>query len=96
MVIRNLSLPQFVSVHLFFSTSPRSLLCLIPGLDFGEPMLVMEKIPTPPGLYLVGNTYDVDFVDQTASLEALAKTYGRWTALRSPPCETVQLDTDCL
>ena len=40
----------------------------------------METIPTPPGLPLVGNTYDVDFVQQTASLEGLAKTYGDWTA----------------
>ena len=36
----------------------------------------MENIPRPPGLPLVGNTYDVDFVAQTASLESLAEDYG--------------------
>ena len=36
----------------------------------------MEKIPTPKGWPFIGNTYDVDFVQQTASLETLAETYG--------------------
>ena len=41
----------------------------------------MEKIPTPKGLPLLGNTYDVDFVQQTASLEGLAEMYGAWAAV---------------
>lgn len=36
----------------------------------------MGKIPTPPGEPLVGNTYDVDCVQETASLEGLVEIYG--------------------
>ena len=36
----------------------------------------MEKIPTPPGLPLVGKIYDIDCVQQTASLEGLVEIYG--------------------
>ena len=66
--------------------------------SFSDPMLIfdfafclaliMETIPTTPGLPLVGNTYDVDFVQQTGSLEGLAKTYGDWTVSRPHFCET--------
>ena len=56
----------------------------------------METISTLPDLPLVGNTYDVDSTQQTASLEGLAKTYGDSNALRPQLCETLQPYTDWL
>ena len=44
-------------------------------------MAMAEEVPTPPGLPFVGNSFDVDSVDQTASLMRLAELHGTYNTM---------------
>ena len=62
----------------FFSSSSHPIPCAPCIIVIPFPVSIMPEIPSPPGVPILGNIFDVDPNETWNSLNKLAAQYGEW------------------